>query len=630
MSGICGLISLDGANPKPEDLAAMAKVLGRRGPDGTNLLQLDTAGLGHTLLATTPESLFETLPYRDTDSGATITADVRLDNREELLAKLALDGQTATIGDGELILRAYLAWGDTCLDHLLGDFAFAIWDPRNMRLFCARDQLGVRQLIYYHQPNKVFAFATEPAAILAVDAMPRDLNEGRIADFLYDDLEGIDFTSTFYEQLFRLPPAHSLTLDESGLALRRYWTLTPGPELKLPSDEAYAKAFLDVFTKAVHCRLRSPTPVGSMLSGGMDSGSVVAVASRLLADEGLGPLETFSAVGPDPQTCIETKAAFAAMTMPDLNPHVTNYAELGSLMPELLDLNQRSEEPFDAQMVLPRAVYLMGHRAGVKVMLDGVAGDVVLGHGIHIARLLRAGKWRQALQNVRGEKRFWGHPFPIWKALLHPVWTAFVPESIRRSRHRFLEARGRQRSTDTSLLHPDFARKVGLTGRIRTYRKTFGDLEKSSAEDRAGSIVHTHLAVARERYDRVASCVAIEPRDPFMDLRVVEFCLSLPADQLLSDGWPKMILRRSMAGKLPDQVRWRFGKQHLGGDFIKTLFLETPDLGHSNASSPHALRQFIKPEKLLEAGQGEWKDDSSRERLSIISFANWVRIQASE
>ncbi|MEH6836221.1 asparagine synthase-related protein [Falsihalocynthiibacter arcticus] len=630
MSGICGLISLDGANPKPEDLAAMAKVLGRRGPDGTNLLQLDTAGLGHTLLATTPESLFETLPYRDTDSGATITADVRLDNREELLAKLALDGQTATIGDGELILRAYLAWGDTCLDHLLGDFAFAIWDPRNMRLFCARDQLGVRQLIYYHQPNKVFAFATEPAAILAVDAMPRDLNEGRIADFLYDDLEGIDFTSTFYEQLFRLPPAHSLTLDESGLALRRYWTLTPGPELKLPSDEAYAKAFLDVFTKAVHCRLRSPTPVGSMLSGGMDSGSVVAVASRLLADEGLGPLETFSAVGPDPETCVETKAAYAAMTMPDLNPHVTNYAELGSLMPELLDLTQRSEEPFDAHMVLPRAVYLTAHRAGIKVMLDGVSGDIVLGHGIQIARLLRAGKWRQALQNVRGEKRFWGHPFPIWKTLLHPAWTAFVPKPIRRKRRRLLEARERRQSTDTSLLHPDFARKVRFPERLHTYQKTFGDMDKSSAEDRADLIVHPHLAVARERYDRVASCVAIEPRDPFMDLRVVDFCLSLPANQLLSDGWPKMILRRAMDGQLPDQVRWRHGKQHLGGDFTQTVFSGASNTRPLNARSPHALGQFIKPEIVLEAGQGERKDDNVNERLNIIYFANWFRIQVYE
>lgn len=317
MSGICGFFYLDDKAPEPGQIEAMTQVLERRGPDGTHTCTTGSIALGHTLLATTPEALHETLPFTDPASGCCITADVRLDNREELLAALDLNQETRVIGDGELLLRAYLHWGEACLDHFLGDFAFAIRNPRAQRIFAARDQMGMRQLIHHYQPGKLFAFATEPESILALADVPRQINEARIADYL-DELEAADYTSTFYEGLYRLPPAHCLTVDASGLTIRRYWTLQAVPELKLDSDEAYAAAFLEVFTEAVRSRLRSAGPVGSMLSGGMDSGAVVAVASRLLQAEGRGPLQTFSAVGPDPQACKETLAIQHSQGMPGL------------------------------------------------------------------------------------------------------------------------------------------------------------------------------------------------------------------------------------------------------------------------------------------------------------------------
>src|SRR5262249_39433765 len=147
-----------------------------------------------------------------------------LDNREDLIAELGLDGIERVIGDGELILRAYLRWGKDCPSKLLGDFAFAIWDPRKSELFCARDHMGMRQLIYHHIPNERFVFATEVGAVLANSRVMRELNEGRIADFL-DDLEDLDLTSTFYSQLYRLPPAHSLLVGNGQASLHRYWSL---------------------------------------------------------------------------------------------------------------------------------------------------------------------------------------------------------------------------------------------------------------------------------------------------------------------------------------------------------------------------------------------------------------------
>ena len=130
MSGICGIFALDGSCPKNAEIEIISAHLVKRGPDGTRHWQNGQMAMGHTLLATTPEALVEVLPLTEPSSGCTITADVRLDNREELLTALGLGGETRIIGDGELILRAYLRWGDECVSHLLGDFAFGIWDPR--------------------------------------------------------------------------------------------------------------------------------------------------------------------------------------------------------------------------------------------------------------------------------------------------------------------------------------------------------------------------------------------------------------------------------------------------------------------------------------------------------------------
>jgi asparagine synthase (glutamine-hydrolysing) len=570
MSGIFGFVHLDGAPAERSDLERMARLMERRGPDGTGLWLDGSVALGHTLLATTPESLGETLPLRHSETGCVITADVRFDNRPELMAALGDSRRLAEAGDGTLLLEAYLRWGDACVDHLLGDFAFAIWDPRHRRLFAARDHMGMRQLIYHHQEGRFFAFATEPRAVLQVEGVPRQLNEVRIGDYLAD-METADATSTFFEEVYRLPPAHVLKADGRGLEIRRYWTLVPGPPLELPSDEAYAEAFLEVFTEAVRCRLRAPQgKLGSMLSGGMDSGSVVAVASRLLAEAGQGPLRTFSAVGPNPDSCIETRSIRASMTMPGLAPEVVDYSDLGRWKDDLLRLARELDEPFDAHMNLHRAVYLAAHRVGLNVMLDGVAGDTVLAHGTQTARLLRSGRWVQAVRDAIGEERFWGGGRRAWRTLVQGARTAVVPQWLRRVRH--WTRRGAPAWADGGLIAPAFARRIDLAGRKASLVPSPPRRWPSHAEERAGTITAPTLLVGRERYDRVAGAIAIEPRDPFMDLRLVDLCLRLPGSQLARDGWPKVILRRATAGRVPDAVRWRTGREHLGPAFTRSVF----------------------------------------------------------
>jgi len=218
-----------------------------------------------------------------------LTADACIDNRDELIVTIVTlglaDRPPAEIADSQLILAAYEKWGEYCPEKLLGDFAFAIWDERKQVLFCARDHFGVKPFCY-HQSEQFFVFASEIKALLCLPGVPCQLNEARVADYLEVLFE--DKAMTFYQHILRLPPGHSITVGREETRLRSYWSLDPERELRLGSDEEYAEA--------MRCRLRSAFPIGSMLSGGLDSSSITCVARKLLAQNGGRRLHTFSAI----------------------------------------------------------------------------------------------------------------------------------------------------------------------------------------------------------------------------------------------------------------------------------------------------------------------------------------------
>lgn len=576
MSGIAGLFHLDGRPVEPPQISAMVTPLLRRGPDGSGGWRDGSTGLGNTTLQTRPESRDEQQPLVLRSGRLVITADARLDNREDLIARLGLhDVESSPISDARLIAGAYEKWNERCPRELLGDFAFAIWDAGRQRLFCARDCFGVRPLYVHHQPGRLFAFASEPAAILSLSEVPYRLNEGRIADFLVTQLEGIDTSCTFFEGISRLPPAHAILVDAGGIQQWRYWSLEPGPELRLSSNEAYTEAFLEVFSEAVCSRLSGADTVGSMLSGGMDSGSIVAVASGLRRENGNGPLPVFSAIGPDSESCVETRAILAAQTMPGLEPHPVNHAELDDFLPELLELGWSADEPFDSHMTLVRAVYLCARRNGIKAVLDGIDGDTVLSEGSYLTRLMRGGHWLTAYREAVGQNRFWLGAYPAWRELGRSTLKAFVPEPALRVLRALREASSAgqlRRNIEKSVISADFAERILLKDRLATLKShSHPALSTDLPTERARSISHPYLTVGVERYGRTASALGLEPRHPFLDRRLVELCVRLPGAQKLFDGWPKAILRRAMKGKMPDAVRWRRGKQHLGWAFTSAV-----------------------------------------------------------
>jgi asparagine synthase (glutamine-hydrolysing) len=555
MSGIVGILYRDGRSVAGEDLEHMLDSLWWRGPDGRRSWREGTIGLGHLLLRVTPESGYERQPL--VRGQLAITADVRLDNRQELIAALDLSGPADEITDPEIILRAYQQWGERCVDHLLGDFAFALWDGRERRLLCARDHLGVRPFVYYC-PDGAFVFGSQAAAILAVPGVPRRLNDEFIARFIAGTLD--DPAIMAYHGLLRLPAAHALAVGPEGVRLWRYWSLDAGREVRLGSDSEYEDAFRAIFSAAVECRLRTSAPVGSALSGGLDSSSIACTARRLLPPD--RPLHTFSLVFPGHPEVDERKYIEAVHQLGGFTSHLINGDTVSPFIDLEWQLEAQSEPSLAPNLFLHWAMYRAARQAGVCVFLDGFDGDAAVGHGAQrMNQLLWQGRWLTYWREARAlggryGAEAWRRPLRTERHALALELRAMAPAPLF---HLY------RRIRPTLPVAPrSFALRQDLMARAQTAPSTRNGPVRSERLSHYNFVSHPLIPFALEITNRAAAAHGLESCHPYFDRRLVEFCLALPADQKLRDGWTRSILRRSMEGILPVTVQWRPEKSNLG------------------------------------------------------------------
>lgn len=568
MSAIAGIFRRDGAPVERRDIARMLAAMSRRGPDGSGIWCDGPVGLGYGKLASTPESRLEHGPL--SEGRVVLAADARVDNRDEIAQLLGISHETlSTLSDTALIARVFQERGRAGLVDLVGDFAIAIWMAPERSLLLVRDHIGVRPIVY-HASDRFLAFASDVRALLTLDAVPTRVDEGRIADYLVSPLEGVDKTSTFFEGIVKLPPAHTLEVGADRLAVAKYWSLDPGAETRLGSDAEYTEAFGDAFAVAVRSHLRSASPPAVTLSGGPDSSTIVAFARQASHDVGLPVIDTLSAVSPaSVDACIETRHIREVQRQGGVRPHDLAFDELGPLVPALTELYGTADDLFDYEMNLSHALYALARRDRFNVVLDGIDGDLVASTGGHIPPLLRQGRWGAAYGAARDYCRFYGGPYRAHRVLLAAAVSAFAPDWSRAAA-RPVRARLQTRAwAAESLIAPSLAERVDLSSRV--FR-----MMQSRPPVRVISERHAHvtalefpwLTVGIERYDRVAAAYSIEPRHPFLDRRLVQFCVSLPWDQKFAEGWTKIGVRRAPAGLLPDSVRFRKSWESLGPDFV--------------------------------------------------------------
>ena len=287
MSGIVGIYERSGAPVDRGLLQALAHFLSFRGPDAREAWSHGAIGLGHSMLRTTHESQIEQQPA-SLDGQLWVTADARIDCREELEKKLTQQGQGAAgraATDSGLILRAYAAWGAECVQHLRGDFAFAIWDARKKILFCARDHFGVKPF-YYCELGELFLFSNTLDCLRQHPNVSGDLNDAAIGDFLLFGLN-CDVATTTFRDIRRLPAAHAMIISSDGLRIQRYWSAPTDGRIRYKNAGDYVEHIQILLQAAVADRTRVDR-AGILLSGGLDSATIATTARDLAASAG-GP-----------------------------------------------------------------------------------------------------------------------------------------------------------------------------------------------------------------------------------------------------------------------------------------------------------------------------------------------------
>ena len=400
MSGIAGIYNVDGGPVDRELLMRMTESIRHRGQDDGGIWVDGCVGLGHRQLWTTEESYREKQPLSNRDGTCCITCDARVDNREELIRELRSHGiEARELTDAQLILQAYEVWDEGCVERILGDFAFAIWDGRKGRLFCARDPIGMRTF-YYHFDGRRFIFGSEIQELLQDTSIPHDLNEEYIADYLV--WNPCDRELTPYRHITRLMHAHFLVVDQGGISTRCYWDLVPDRQIRYKREEEYAEHFRELFREAVRCRLRSRGPIGALLSGGLDSSSVVCMAQEIykageVPDRGFA---TFTLVF-DQYSSFDERVYMEAVVK---KYGLKSYCVQGDDLWPLKEIPPQQDEPFmGVNYSIMKAAMEKVREKGINVVLTGHAGDHLLtGNRFYLADLLLSLRFRELVDELKG------------------------------------------------------------------------------------------------------------------------------------------------------------------------------------------------------------------------------------
>lgn len=587
VSGIAGIVLPAGRSVDERLLRRMAASMAYRGPDGHRTWSAGRVGFAHALLQT---SDLPPAPQPATlDGRVWITADARVDGRADLVRKLEAAGRTdvPASDDARLILHAYHVWGEHCVDQLLGDFAFAIWDGRSRRLFCARDHLGVKPF-YYAEIAGGIVFSNTLDCVRRHPGVSDDLNELAVADFLLFGFNR-DTAATTFAGVRRLPPAHALSAGAGTVRVRRYWSLPTDGRIRFRQSRDYIDRFTDLLRMAVGDRIRA-SKLAIWLSGGMDSTAIAATAHQLLSARG-APFDlrahtvVFDRLIPDQE---RRYAAMAARAIGISTRYLT--ADDARPFDGWNDAGSETAEPSPNPFLALRRQQFREVAAGCRIALSGEGGDEVL--------------CRSYLLDLLGNM-----PLPEVGAdlarslLLHRR----RPAGGVRARLEAWRRGASPRVEPPDWLNPDLVSRLDLQRRLeqaRTRPATGAHPLRPEAHRRLSSpLVPSYL----ERYDPGVSRVPLEHRWPFLDVRLVSYLLAIPPLPWFID---KRLLRLAMRGSLPD-VLLRRSKTTLAGDPLRAHLRNTDCAWLNHFEATPQLSRFVNRYAIppvASAGRDPWVD----------------------
>jgi len=545
---MCGFVGQLNGQVTKSQLEYARDLLAHRGPDDTGFFSHGPISFGFRRLAILDRSPAGHQPMTSEDQKTTIVFNGEIYNYIELREELLSLGRKFHTGsDTEVILAAYAQWGLDCFARMNGMWAIALWDDQKKELHLSRDRFGEKPL-YWSRNEDHYVFGSEIKALLALGAPAKD-NSARVVDYLvYGYLDHT--TETMYDGIFQVQPGAILTINEDGdQSVKTYWTLKPKNEGITTAAEASAK-YRQLFYDSVKLRLRSDVPIGSCLSGGLDSASIVAVAHDI-AHQSATHLEhkTFTAYAEDKKydereysRVLNKKLSLQAF---ELEPDPTK------ILSDLPLLLWHQDEPFlSLSMYAQWLVMKRVRQEGVTVVLDGQGGDETLAgympyFGSLMAQLIRSGRWVRAWREWQYIRR--NHPRSI-PDILPSLVLYLVPSWLRPvivSRSGKSEIRALRPNIRKNFFHaPSLPQPFSSQLKNHLYRLLTGPGLRA--------LLHSE--------DRNSMAASVESRVPFLDHRLAEFTLGLPDHLLISNGVTKPLLRQALSNLLPPAIRDRRDK----------------------------------------------------------------------
>lgn len=572
MGGVVGILSLDGGPVDRDLLDRMTQSMTFRGPDGQQVWMSGPVGFGHTLLKTHSANGPERQPLT-LDGEVWIVADARVDGRRDLIAALAARGEQPAAGatDAELLLHAYRTWGDDCVDYLLGDFAFAVWDSPHQRLFCARDHFGIKPF-YYARLKHGLTFSNTLDCLRLHPGVSASLNEVALGDFLVSDLNQNPATTVFAD-IECLPPAHVMTCAQGDVRVRRYWTVPVEGPLRYRHPREYVDRFRELLREAVNDRLGT-NHLAVYMSGGLDSTAAAAAARELLADQYpafdlRAHTVVYDRLIPDEERHYSGLAA-AKIGIPVSYLSADDYA----LFDRWDDPALRRPEP-DNRPLHALDVDQMRRIAGHSRVAFYCEGPDNLLHY----------EWRPYAAQLVRDRRFGRLAADVGRHLAAHRRIPFLTRLTNRLKRRPGAAAV---ATFPEWLNPDFIHRANLTDRWRRWKEG----PRSDHPIRPRACASLQLANWRgifESHDPGSTGLPVEVRHPFMDVRMVRYLLAVPP---LPWCEGKHLMREAMRGVLPEPVRRR-PKTGLAGDPLSEHIKRDPGWWRTQPSFVPGMAEYV-------------------------------------
>jgi len=633
MCGISG-IALSSRSRRSIDVAELERmrdVITHRGPDDQGIFveaRTGQIGFGHRRLSIVDIKAGHQ-PMANEDGTLQVIYNGEIYNHAEFRSSLEERGHVyKTHCDTETILHLYEEYGEECVDHLRGMFAFAIWDSRKRELFIARDRLGVKPLYYTQTNDGSLYFASEIKALLEARALKAEVNYQALPDYLANHAPSGE--ETLFSGIKRLLPGHTLLWRDGAIQIKRYWDVSfRRDESGARSDSDYIVEWSELFRESVRLRLMSDVPLGMFLSGGIDSSAIAAVMSGMVAD----PIKTFSVAFAEREANELQYARLVAKTFKtDHREVVVSPKEFFAALPKLV---WHEDEPLAHPSSV--ALYFVSRLASqhVKVVLTGEGSDELLaGYG----------RYRKTMLNMQWGARY--HqlaPAGIRNAVLKRVTGLSSGSRLRPKLMRtfltlspdiesiyFDNFAVFPRAMQSDLLTPEVCDRIG-TGAVDPYSVIRSVLRQTDATSLLDRLLYadtkTYLHELLMKQDQMSMAASIESRVPFLDHKLVEFSARLPERMKFRGRTTKYILRESMKGVLPEEIlsRPKMGFPVPVGAWFRGAFREVIDeyvLSERAVSrgvfDPAFVRSLVRQHQ-------EFGEDHAERLWALVNFEIWQR-----